>query len=572
MTASGFEPGAQILNTMNRLHHALRHAIDAQLNVVTAGNPAVAGSHFLFLLGQFAIAAIGLTALPIWLAVDPTGAPIAALVALWILAPLGTAVFVLRTGRLRQGQMTATVALTCLVIWLCTTTGGLVSPLIFLFAIVPLVALLSATPSAVSHATMVSFAGLGLCACVSIVGLNGGSTDWLASVQAAVFALLTIGLTGALAARHLSVQRGTTAPVVGNVSLNAAGDLITLHHENGDVASASPIVNELLGFAPEQLHGRGMAALVHIEDRSRFDTALHRASTGAIDVRLAYRMRTETDDRAGAIWVETTFRRANTTTTSSATVVGVTRDASHRRQEDQTDQKTSHLLDGPLDADLRASVDAIVCLSDRLADPRLTVGGEEWSNYARLIHTSSTQLAATLSEVGSSAEDVDADPSSGGSGIVAIIRSAIDLAFSRDTKCLVEPTVESASVSVGMPQSDCLRVLVDVLLVAKHHLSGENGLIVAVDLFETSVRLRIGASVAQPFVQLKSTYLRRASVVHFGLDESAAIVANSGGKLTVDMHSRGGAAISLVLPASAAQQGGSGDVGWPRRAGVQKSA
>jgi len=557
---------------MNRLLYALRHAIDAQLNAVTAGNAAAAGRHSLFLLGQFAVAAGGLAALPIWLAVDPAGTPIAALVVLWILAPLATAVFVLHTGRLIQGQMVATLALVSLVLWLCTVSGGLGSPLVFLFAFVPLAALLSATPKAVTRATMVSFAGLVLCASISVLDLNGGSMDWRESAQAGILALMLIGLTAALVARFLVARPSLPTPVGSEVSLGDAGDLITVHNRSGDVTSASAVVRELLGVGPEQLNGRGMADLVHIEDRPRFDAALHRACAEATRVRLAYRIRTENLAESGGTWVESTFR-GGLASSGPMSIIGVTRDVSHWRQQDPT-----HILasgsasDQQVNADLRASIDAVVSLSDRLADPRLVVAGEEYRGYVRLIHSASTQLAAILGSGERSGMDANSNSHLVGSGIIATLQSAIDLAIPRDIKCLVEPTLESASAYVAIPQSDCLRLLVDILVVAKQNFSRENGMILAVDVFEGALRVRIGATASQPFVQRGPAYLRRVSLDDLGLKESAATIANWGGKLTIEMDAPNRSFVTLVLPASAVQQVGDGDLDWRESAEEQKSA
>lgn len=557
---------------MNRLQHALKHAVDAQLNAVTAGNAAATGRHFLFLLGQFAVVASGLAAILIWLAIDPTGTPIAALVILWILAPLATVVFVLRTGRLEQGQMVATLALVTLVLWLCTASGGLGSPLVFLFAFVPFAALLSATPYAVKQATIVSFAGLGLCASISILELNGASMDWRESTQAGILALMLIGLTAALAARYLVARPSLPSTVGSAVSLTDAGDLITVHNQSGDVISASAVVRELLGVGPEQINGRGMAALVHIEDRSRFDAALHRAGAEATSVRLAYRIRTENLDQSGDIWVESTFRRGHASS-APVSILGVTRDVSHWRQETPTDTQVSRSAsDQQANADLRASVDAVVSLSDRLADPRLVVTGEEYRGYARLIHAASTQLAAILGSGERSGIDAIADSVLVGSGIVATIQSAIDLAIPRDAKCFVEPTLDSASATVAVPQSDCLRLLVDILLVAKQNFPRENGITFSVDIFEGMVRVRIGARASQPFVQRGPSYLRRVSLDDLGLKESAATIANWGGKLTIDMNGPNRSSVTLVLPASAAQQLGDGDLDRRGSVEVQKSA
>lgn len=556
---------------MNRLQHALRHAIDAQLNVVTAGNAVAAGQHFLFLMGQLAVAAAGLTALTIWLAVDPPSTPLAALVLLSILAPLATAVFVLRTGRLRHGQMTATLSLAGLAVWLCAVSGGLGSPFAFLFAIVPLASLLSPTPNALKRATVVSVAGLGLCVSISILGLNGALIDWQETAQFGLLVLLLIGLAAALAAR-LAVRVNTPVEVPSAVSLGDSGDLVTWHNRHGDIASASGLARELLGVRPEQLIGRGMANLVHIKDRSRFDSALQSASDDAAVVRLAYRIRAESFNPPGDIWVESTFRRVHAAG-GAVSIVGVTRDVSRWRQGGPKDIQVSGSDSDPqFDTDLQASVDAIISLSGRLADPRLVVSREEHRGYARLIQTTGRQLAAMLGSDKGSGMDTNTDPRSAGSGIVATVQSAIDRALPRDMRCIMESTPDSGSAHVAVPQNDCFRTLVDVLQVARNNLSSEDGLIVTVSLSEASVRLNIGTPNAQPFVQRGPAYLGRDSVAKLGLEKPAAAVANWGGKLTIDTDAPNRSSITLILPVAASQQGSRGDLDWQGSVEVQKSA
>jgi signal transduction histidine kinase len=188
---------------MHHLHETLRRVLDGQLNAATAGDSAAADRHFRFLCGQLALGVIGLAAFPVWLALGAPGSALASLSFLLLLAPLAVAAFVVRTGRLDIGQTVAAIVLTGLVLWLVTVAGGLSSPTVILFAIVPAASRLSAERHVIWSAAGFASAGLAICAALDLTGANGPSSPSATATIAVFFAL------GAIAAATFWALRMT---------------------------------------------------------------------------------------------------------------------------------------------------------------------------------------------------------------------------------------------------------------------------------------------------------------------------------------------------------------------------
>jgi hypothetical protein len=125
---------------MRPLFETIRQTLDGYIMTPSVADAESIDRHFRFLVRQLVLGVVGLSAFPIWLALGAPGSVLAAIAFFWLLAPLAIAAFVLRTNRLAVGQRLATVTLTGLILWVSVMTGGLGSPLILLFVVVPLAA------------------------------------------------------------------------------------------------------------------------------------------------------------------------------------------------------------------------------------------------------------------------------------------------------------------------------------------------------------------------------------------------------------------------------------------------
>ena len=531
---------------MHRLTQALKQALDAQLNAATTGNAAVADRHFRFLVGQLAIGTVGLAAFPVWLTLDPGGSSISSVAFLWLLAPLATIVFVLKTGRLQLGQMFASLALTGLVCWLALKTGGAPSPFVVLLAAVPLSVRLTGSEGSLREATIIAFAGLGLMVALSAFGAIGHPLDWVSSSPTLVVAGVAVGLVGFWRARGpFQGQQYGELPVS---LIDEGGDLITRHDDGGDVVAASQMARELLGVEPDELHGRGMAALVNLEDRVRFDEALHQACSGEATVRIRYRIRVAGTPLARNELVETTFRRSNARLPSPS-IVGVTRTVHSADRQPPSSGFAEN-------KEAEAALETMVGFADLLSDPRLVrAGSQEWRSYANLMRVSGEQLAAALRGSGDSGSRDHGLPVEGGS-LFAAARKAIDLANAAGAGCPVEIATGAADAAVGMPEADSTRLILCVLLTLRRQMPADGVLAVSIGEREKRARLEIKAVAPQPFVQRRTTYNSQASIVDLGLMESAEITAKWGGDLSIESPTRFGPVVVLELPKARPDSGG----------------
>ncbi len=544
---------------MHRLKQALKQALDAQLNAATAGNATATDRHFRFLVGQLAIGTIGLAAFPVWLALDPGGSVVSSLAFLWLLAPIATVVIVLHTGRLGLGQLLADIALTGLVSWVVMTIAGGVSPLLALFAIVPLSSRLTGAGSA-DRASI--FAFVGLAASLAAAALSGAVTDWATSLPTIAASAAAIGLAGWWRSPPVS-ETVSVASVP--ALIEESGDLITRHGEDGDVRAASRMAKELLGVEPDLLHGRGLAAIVHIEDRPRFDRALHDAYRSDSTIRVAYRVETKSGKKPAIEWVETTFRRTDDDA-GQRSIVGVTRRVSPPiGDRDRTEPQAGEASREEVDAALRA----LSGFAELLAEPHVVTNSDERQNYARLMRVAGEQLAELISDssigIGSSAG------SAADRRLSAMAREAVAMAASANP-IPIDVALAVHDMPVDAPAEGCTRVILIALRAMRARAPKSSGLIVSINESEIGVRLAIAASVPQPFVQHSSGYNDRASIADFGLSESARIVAGWGGALSIQTEASSGPIITLDLPTAMPGRGGDNRNEEPWTAEVRKSA
>lgn len=548
---------------MHRLKQALKQALDAQLNAATAGNAAATDRHFRFLVGQLAIGTIGLAAFPVWLALDPSGSVVSSLAFLWLLAPIAIVVIVLHTGRLGLGQLLADLALTGLVSWIVVTAGAAASPLLVLFAIVPLACRLGGSGS-VRRAIVFALVGLG--ASLLLAAASGVAADWAASLPAIVVAGMAIVVAGWKSPPRIpetGVEKLTPALI------EESGDLITRHSEDGDVRAASRMAKELLGVEPDLLHGRGLASIVHIEDRPHFDRAMHDACLSAATVRIAYRVEIRSTDKPAIQWVETTFRRTDEAT-SQRSIIGVTRRIADRHSLGDGDRSTTG-VPGAAGDEIEAALRTLSGFAELLAEPYLATDSHERKAYARLMRLAGEQLAGLINDPSISLGTKAERNAVANSRLSTMAREAVAMAASANAIQIDVPS-GFQDAPVDAPADACTRVILIALRAMRARTAKSSRLEIAIGESGIGVRLTIRASAPQPFVQYSSRYNDAISIVDFGLSESARIVAGWGGELSIQAQTQSGPIVTLDLPSALPGRGGDNHNEELWSAEVRKSA
>jgi cell cycle sensor histidine kinase DivJ len=379
-------------------------------------DPVERGRHARFILVRIIAGGLALAGLPACLAWRgvPAAAECAAVLAL--VAQLGAAVVLMRTGMFTLAHGLSSAALAA-VIAASALWGGSPVAAVWLL-VVPAEALLSGSlPSAVVAAALAALS-LGAAAALNAFGI--------APVQSGSAALM--GVLPVLLASHAIMQGFEGARLDRRANtfarrdrsdaavLQAIDDLVTWHDRNGHVVDASAASTKLLGLPPAALQGRGMFARVHIGDRPAFLKAISDAASSdqpiAVQFRIHVAVAAEAEARASAVqgptavWVEMRAHRvagAPGADEAGHAVVAVTRDVSEqRRRADELEiaRATAEKADSlkgrflaTVSHELRTPLNAIIGFSEILGmDAGATLDAARAKEYAQIIRSSGQHL------------------------------------------------------------------------------------------------------------------------------------------------------------------------------------
>jgi cell cycle sensor histidine kinase DivJ len=297
--------------------------------------------------------------------------------------------------------------------YLVALTGGMNSPLIVWFALVPAEAALAGGRPAVLRAA--AAAALVLLAVVAVEMFHALPRSRLelpiwqlyaGSVLAAVIQSAVVAIA-AQDRQRVADQAAAQGAAMYRFLADNAMDLITRHSADGRIRFASPSALSLLGCAPEALVGLAPSALVHADDLKIMQAAFVEASyfgrAAAAEVRLK---------RADGshVWTEMRCRPAAPTNGVAADIVAVTRDISERKRNEralidardlaeQANRAKSRFL-ANMSHELRTPLNAIIGFSEVMTFEMFgPVGSPRYLEYARLIHESGGHLLELINGV-----------------------------------------------------------------------------------------------------------------------------------------------------------------------------
>ena len=218
--------------------------------------------------------------------------------------------------------------------YLAALTGGVISPLVVWFALVPAEAALAGGRSQVVRAGFAAAAAF-----LVVASLEAADMLPLSRLAQPLWEIYAVSVLAALAQAVLVAaasqdrQRAADKAAAEGTAMyrflaDHAMDLITRHSSDGRIRFASPASYPLLGRLPAELEGQAMSALVHPDDLApllaAFMNALYSGKDGAVEVRLRHRDK-------HYIWSEIRCRPAPLDDMGGATdIVAVTRDISER--------------------------------------------------------------------------------------------------------------------------------------------------------------------------------------------------------------------------------------------------
>jgi cell cycle sensor histidine kinase DivJ len=297
--------------------------------------------------------------------------------------------------------------------YLALFTGGVVSPLVVWFALVPAEAALSGGRPAVMRAGVAAAVAFLAVAGIEAFGALPVSRLTLplwevygVSVLAALVQAVLVAAAAQDRQRNADLAAAQGAAMYRFLAENAM-DLITRHSSDGRIRFASPASIALLGRAPSEIEGLAPSALVHPDDLQILQAALMESAyfgrAGSAEVRLKHQDKSY-------VWAEIRCRPAAEIDGAPADIVAVTRDISERKVQERalveardaamsaSRAKTAFLAN--MSHELRTPLNAIIGFSEVMTREMFgPVGSPRYQEYSRLIHESGGHLLELINSV-----------------------------------------------------------------------------------------------------------------------------------------------------------------------------
>jgi cell cycle sensor histidine kinase DivJ len=469
--------------------------------------------------------------------------------------------------------------------YLVSITGGMSSPLIVWFVLVPAEAALAGGRPAVMRAA--AAAALALLAVAAIEALHELPVSRLALPVWQVYAgsaLAAVLQSAFVAAAAQDRQRAADKAAAEGAAMyrflaDNAMDLITRHGADGRIRFASPAARNLLGRAPEALQGVAPSALVHPDDLKTLQSAFVEASyfgrAAAAEVRLK---------RAdGAyVWTEMRCRPARPVEGKAADIVAVTRDISERKAHErdlidardmaeQANKAKSRFL-ANMSHELRTPLNAIIGFSEVMTHEMFgPVGAPRYLEYSRLIHESGGHLLELINgildmskiEAGKfdlSEENFDLEDVAGQALRFVKIpadRKGVGLAMTVPTECR----------HVFADKRAVKQILVNLLTNAVKFTPRGGTVTLAVARGDMGIEIAVadtGVGIAeddlkrlgQPFEQAEGAHVRTQEGTGLGLALVKALAAMHGGEARIESRLGEGTRVAVRLPYAAVTETG----------------
>jgi cell cycle sensor histidine kinase DivJ len=297
--------------------------------------------------------------------------------------------------------------------YLAALTGGVLSPLIVWFALVPAEAALAGGRPAVLRAALAAAGALVVVAALEAANALPVSRlpdpAWELYALSALAAVMQAALVAAAAQdrQRAADQAAAEGAAMYRFLADNAMDLITRHSSDGRIRFASPAALTILDIQPQDLVGRAPASLVHSDDLSAMQTAFMESAYYARPASAQVRMKR----RDGSyVWTEIRCRPAPQTHAGAADIVAVTRDITERKSyehelieardaaEGANRAKSSFLAN--MSHELRTPLNAIIGFSEVMTHEMFgPVGSTKYLEYSRLIHESGGHLLELINSV-----------------------------------------------------------------------------------------------------------------------------------------------------------------------------
>ena len=572
----------------------IRDCLDALLHASARHDGLTRVRHRAFVAPRLLVSLASFAAFPVYFAVR--GAPGALEVAAfaWLIWPIPLSWFLSRTGRYEAAHVLSSLALASLVMAVAMITGGISSFAAVWLILVPLEAALSASRRVVAFASILTLS------CASALILMGYLDVLPGSAERADGSLAALGIASAML-YGVGLAFGTESLARASVSLLSQeeeryrllarniSDVISRHGKNGALQFISPAAEVLLGAPLEQLLGHGLFDRVHVADRPSYLKALSDAARGGEACSVEFRLRrdpsrTSEGGRSGPInfiWVEMRCRPLERSSkelaSSEAEVVGVMRDVTERKMQEQAldvarsaaetaDAAKTRFL-ATMSHELRTPLNAIIGFSEMIAqEDALMLDAGRRKEYAHLINESGQHLLSMvngildMSKMESGNFEISLEPFAPREALISCC-NLLALKARENGIDLVTDAPKDLPVITGDPRAFKQIVLNLVSNAIKFTerggrvtvLADAQGARLVLHVTDTGVGIapddlkRIG----DPFFQAGKTYQRRHEGTGLGLSIVKSLVSLHAGEMTVQSKIGEGTSVTVVLPVTA---------------------
>ncbi len=546
-------------------------------------DPLTAARHQSFIASHLLGGLLALCIFPVFLVVSGKPSLLGAVAFLWLLSPIGIAIFLSRTGKFTAAHLASAANLAGLVTYCGWLTGGLGSWLLPWMVVVPVEAALATDRRIVAWGAGVAALGLAVLAVA----------EWMGHVppQAVEFYPSLLALTGVMSAMAYAAAVAMMVQLVHRRSAGAllageeryrllaenATDMITRHDEKGRVIFASPAAQRLFGEPAQRIAGDGLLERVHVADRPAYLTALSRSLANNEPVAVEFRIRRAgLTEAAHYVWVEMRCRpfRAENLAIDRQGIAAVTRDISDRkaqeaemlltRDEAESASRTKTQFLANMSHELRTPLNAMIGFSEILNRELFgTLGEARYREYARLIHESAEHLLSVVNDI--------LDMSKIEAGKLKIVKEPFEVAPLVKSCCdIMRHMAEQRSLSLivdvesGIPELPadkraCKQMLLNAISNAIKFTDPGGWVRVSARHVEENVEFRIadnGIGIAEqdlpklgnPFVQASHSYHRSYEGAGLGLSVVKGLARLHGGRLELASTLGEGTIVTIVLP------------------------
>jgi cell cycle sensor histidine kinase DivJ len=468
--------------------------------------------------------------------------------------------------------------------WLAALTGGLLSPLIVWFALVPAEAALAGGRPAVLRAAIAAVLTLVALAALQAFGVLPPPRLLPSFSVYAVSVLVAIIQAALVAAAAQDRQRAADEAAAQGAAMyrflaDNAMDLITRHSSDGRIRFASPASTTLLDVAPEKLEGLAPSALCHPDDIKAMQGAFMEASYFGRPATAEVRLKKAT---GAFVWAEIRCRPVPRSNGEGADIVAVTRDISERKAHErelieardlaeEANRAKSRFL-ANMSHELRTPLNAIIGFSEVMTHEMFgSLGNARYLEYSRLVHESGNHLLELINGI--------LDMSKIEAGKFELSEEVFDLsAVSEAAVRFVKLPAERAGVALKTAVSPKAQYIFADKRAVKQILVNllSNGVKFTPKGGEVAIEARLDAKgieivvrdtgvgipekdlvrLGQPFEQVEGEHVRKTEGTGLGLSLVKALASMHAGEAVIESVLGVGTTVHVRLPYAAVGEDG----------------